>query len=41
MKNFLKTTIATYDPHGDEPEISYAPVDIQTFRPSYKRLYGS
>mgnify|MGYP005992835139 FL=1 len=31
--DFLKTTIATYDPHGDEPEITYKPVDIRHLEP--------
>jgi succinate dehydrogenase / fumarate reductase flavoprotein subunit len=31
--HFLKTTICTYDPHSDEPEISYLPVDIRHLDP--------
>lgn len=36
--NFLKTTIATYDPKEDEPTISYLPVDIRHIDP-IKRDY--
>ena len=36
--NYLKTTIATYDPHSDEPDISYLPVDIRYLDP-VKRDY--
>lgn len=32
-ENFLKTTIATYDPTKDEPVISYKPVDIRHLDP--------
>lgn len=32
-KNWLKTTIATYDPNLDEPVISYAPVDLRYLKP--------
>jgi succinate dehydrogenase / fumarate reductase flavoprotein subunit len=32
-EDFLKTTIATYDPYGDEPVISYKPVDIRHLAP--------
>lgn len=36
--NWLKTTIATYDPGSDEPKISYEPVDIRYLDP-IKRDY--
>jgi succinate dehydrogenase / fumarate reductase flavoprotein subunit len=32
-KNWLKTTIATYDPSKDEPVISYVPVDTRHLQP--------
>lgn len=32
-KNWLKTTVASYDPHQDEPIISYLPVDIRHLDP--------
>ena len=32
-KNWLKTTIATYDPKKDEPVISYVPVDMRYLKP--------
>lgn len=32
-ENFLKTTIATYDPKQDEPVISYLPVDLRHLKP--------
>jgi succinate dehydrogenase / fumarate reductase flavoprotein subunit len=32
-KNWLKTTIATYDPKGDEPVINYEAVDIRHLDP--------
>lgn len=32
-KNFLKATIATYDPKGNEPEITYEPVDTPYLKP--------
>lgn len=32
-KNWLKTTIATYDPKSDEPSISYVPVDTRHLEP--------
>lgn len=32
-KNWLKTTIATYDPKLDEPVISYVPVDMRYLKP--------
>ncbi len=32
-KNWLKTTIATYDPKSDEPEITYEPVDTPYLKP--------
>ncbi len=35
---WLKTTIATYDPQSDEPRISYEPVDIRHLEP-IKRDY--
>ncbi len=31
--NWLKTTIATYDPISDEPVISYEPVDLRHLKP--------
>ena len=37
-QNWLKTTIATYDPNQDEPVISYEPVDIRHLDP-IKRDY--
>lgn len=37
-ENWLKTTIATYDPKKDEPVISYEPVDIRHLDP-IKRDY--
>lgn len=37
-ENWLKTTIATYDPKSDEPIISYEPVDIRHLDP-IKRDY--
>ena len=37
-ENWLKTTIATYDPKMDEPVISYVPVDIRHLDP-IKRDY--
>ena len=37
-KNWLKTTIASYDPSQDEPMISYLPVDIRHLDP-IKRDY--
>ena len=37
-KNWLKTTIATYDPSKDEPVISYEPVDMRHLEP-IKRDY--
>jgi succinate dehydrogenase / fumarate reductase, flavoprotein subunit len=36
--NWLKTTIAKYNPSSDEPEISYKPVDTRHFKP-VKREY--
>ncbi len=36
--HWLKTTIATYDPEKDEPEISYEPVDMRHLDP-VKRDY--
>ncbi len=32
-KNWLKTTIAAYDPNQDEPVISYAPIDLRYLKP--------
>lgn len=32
-ENWLKTTIATYDPNSDEPIISYEPVDTRHLKP--------
>ena len=32
-ENWLKTTIATYDPNQDEPVITYEPVDIRHVKP--------
>lgn len=32
-KDWLKTTIATYDPQLDEPVISYVPVDLRYLKP--------
>jgi succinate dehydrogenase / fumarate reductase flavoprotein subunit len=32
-ENFLKTTIAAFDPKKDEPEISYLPVDTRYIKP--------
>ncbi len=32
-QNWLKTTIATYDPAQDEPVISYVPVDLRYLKP--------
>lgn len=32
-QNWLKTTIATYDPNQGEPVISYAPVDLRYLKP--------
>lgn len=32
-QNWLKTTIATYDPNQDEPVISYLPVDLRYLKP--------
>lgn len=31
--DFLKTTVVTFDPQADEPEISYLPVDIRHLEP--------
>jgi succinate dehydrogenase / fumarate reductase, flavoprotein subunit len=33
-QNWLKTTIATYDPNQDEPVISYVPVDLRYLKPT-------
>ncbi|GAB4232209.1 MAG: succinate dehydrogenase flavoprotein subunit [Chlamydiales bacterium] len=35
-ENWLKTTIAEYDPSKDEPVISYAPVDLRHLKPSLR-----
>lgn len=35
-KNWLKTTIAEYDPNQEEPVISYSPVDIRYFEPGVR-----
>lgn len=32
-ENWLKHTIATYDPHKDEPVITYIPVDLRHLKP--------
>jgi len=32
-EHFLKTTVATYDPVKDEPQISYLPVDLRYLKP--------
>lgn len=32
-QHWLKTTLATYDPHQDEPVISYTPVDLRYLKP--------
>ena len=32
-ENWLKTTIATFDPNQDEPVITYEPVDIRHVKP--------
>jgi succinate dehydrogenase / fumarate reductase flavoprotein subunit len=32
-EHWLKTTIATYNPKGDEPEITYQPVDTRHLKP--------
>ncbi len=37
--NFLKTTIATYDPAGDSAQISYEPIDTSLVPPR-ARTYG-
>lgn len=37
-ENWLKTTVASYDPHANEPKISYLPVDIRHLSP-VKRDY--
>ncbi len=33
-QNWLKTTIASYDPKMDEPEITYVPVDLRYLKPT-------
>ncbi|MCB1114922.1 MAG: succinate dehydrogenase flavoprotein subunit [Chlamydiia bacterium] len=35
-ENWLKTTIATYDPNGDEPVISYEPIDTPYLKPIHR-----
>lgn len=35
-ENWLKTTIATYDPANDEPVISYQPIDLRHLKPSLR-----
>jgi succinate dehydrogenase / fumarate reductase flavoprotein subunit len=35
-ENWLKTTIATYDPAKDEPVISYQPIDLRHLKPSMR-----
>lgn len=35
-ENWLKTTIATYNPDGDEPEISYEPIDTPYLQPIHR-----
>lgn len=37
-ENWLKTTVATYDPNSSEPKISYLPIDIRHLAP-VKRDY--
>ena len=37
-ENFLKETLANYDPHSDEPHISYGSIDIRHLKP-LKRDY--
>ena len=39
-ENWLKTTIATFDPHNDEPIISYRPIDLRYLTPE-KRDYST
>jgi succinate dehydrogenase / fumarate reductase flavoprotein subunit len=40
-QNFLKTTIATYDPQLDEPIISYEAVDIRHVKPVERKYTKS
>lgn len=35
-EHWLKTTIATYDPAKDEPEITYEPVDLRHLQPVHR-----
>jgi succinate dehydrogenase / fumarate reductase, flavoprotein subunit len=35
-RNWLKTTLATYDPNQDEPVISYVPVDLRYLKPTLR-----
>jgi succinate dehydrogenase / fumarate reductase flavoprotein subunit len=35
-EHWLKTTIAVYDPEGEEPLISYAPVDLRYMKPMHR-----
>ena len=39
-ENWLKETIATYDPNSDEPKISYNPIDTRHLKP-IKRNYAT
>lgn len=39
-ENYLKTTIAVYDPKKDEPIISYEPVDMRHLKEPVKRDYS-
>jgi succinate dehydrogenase / fumarate reductase, flavoprotein subunit len=39
-ENWLKTTIAAYDPATDGPKLSYAPVDVRFIKPR-PRTYGA
>lgn len=39
-ENWLKTTIATFNPHTKEPDISYEPVDLRHIKP-IKRDYST
>jgi len=38
MKNWLKETVARYNPKTEEPDISYNPIDIRHLKP-IKRDY--
>lgn len=35
-EHWLKTTIATYDPNKDEPDITYVPVDLRYLKPTVR-----